>query len=504
MKRTKHNLSHYHLTTFDMGELVPVANFEALPGDTIRMSTSALIRVSPLLTPVMHPVTVRIHHWFVPYRILWTGDQSWEDFITGGPDGVFGGTYPVFSGTGDGANGTLGSYLGIPLGIDNGIQYSQLPYRAYNKIYNEHYRDEDLITPVNELTNRTLQKIAWEKDYFTSARPWTQKGPAVSVPMGQLTVKTSATSAFTGAQPGIEWRGSAAGASPGVNQHLMVTNAAANNPNMVYSTTAATAGAGSALYPSNLYADGTTSTATVNQWRLAMALQRYQEARAQYGDRYPEYLAYLGVRPRDGRLDRPEYLGGGKTTVSFSEVLRTGDGGTPSAANPIGDLNGHGIAAMRSRSWVRFFEEHGQILTLASVRPRSIYANGLHRQWSRRDKTHYWQPELERIGQQEITNKEIYAPGATPDGILGYQDRYAEYRHIPSYISGDYRDSTMNDWHFARMFAATPTLNQAFIECVPGKRPMAEQTRDSLWCMFNHSIQARRKLGPGGRMGRII
>lgn len=503
MKRTKHNLSHYHLTTFDMGELIPVANFEALPGDTIRMATSALIRVSPLTTPVMHPVTVRIHHWFVPYRLIWNGSQSWEDFITGGPDGVFGGTYPVHNIGTNGANGTLGSYLGVPLNGNAAITLSQLPFRAYYRIWNEHYRDQDLVPEATENSAADIKKIAWEKDYFTSARPWTQKGPAVSVPMGQLVVKPSATEFLTTAQPaGMALRDAATGAVPGVNQHLMVKT---GTPGFVeYSTTAATAGAGDNLFPSNLYADGTTSTATVNQWRLAMALQRYQEARAQYGDRYPEYLAYLGVRPRDGRLDRPEYLGGGKTTVSFSEVLRTGDGGTPSAANPIGDLNGHGIAAMRSRSWVRFFEEHGQILTLASVRPRSIYLNGLHRQWSRRDKTHYWQPELERIGQQEITNKEIYAPGASPDGVFGYQDRYAEYRHIPSYVSGDFRDSTMNDWHFGRDFGAAPTLNQAFIECVPGKRPMAEQTRDSLWAMFNHKIVARRKLGRGGQMGRII
>lgn len=503
MKRTKHSLSHYHLTTFDMGELVPVANYEVLPGDTIRMSTSALIRVSPLLTPVMHPVTVRIHHWFIPYRVIWGGAQTWEDFITGGPDGVFGGTYPTTPIGTEGDNGKLGSYLGVPLNGNAAITLSLLPFWAYNKVYNEHYRDEDLIPEVS-LGSGAIQKVAWEKDYFTSARPWTQKGPTVTIPLGSTAPVRAAAAEHTttGTNNPTMYRrvdtnalvGSSYMGGQGGGSHVIGTSTSGGS--FIPTNT---------IYPSNLEANlSVASAASVNQFRLAMALQRYQEARAQYGDRYPEYLAYLGVRSSDGRLDRPEYLGGGKTTISFSEVLRTGDGGTPSAANPIGDLNGHGIAATRSRAFVRFFEEHGVVMTLASVRPRSMYVNALHRSWSRRTKEEYWQKELERIGQQEVYNREVYAPGAAPAGVFGYQDRYAEYRHLPSYVSGDFRDSTMNDWHFGRIFGAAPTLNQAFVECVPGKRPMAEQTRDSLWAMFNHSIQARRLVGPGGRPGVIV
>lgn len=500
MKRTKHSLSHYHLTTCDMGELVPISNYEVLPGDTIRHSTSALIRVTPLMTPVMHPVTVRIHHWFVPYRVLWPGPQGWEDFITGGPDGVFGGTYPLQGFTG--LNGTLGSYFGYPASPGAGTDASAFPHRAYNSIYNEHYRDEDLIAEV-AANSDVVQKIAWEKDYFTSARPWTQKGPAVTIPLGTsapvVPVGTPQVGDVT-RRPHFNTINAEA-----LNWNLSIRGADANDP--------ITGGAATTNQNIEWGSDNQTglrvdltgaSASTVNQWRLAMALQRYQEARAQYGDRYPEYLAYLGVRSSDGRLDRPEYLGGGKTTISFSEVLRTGDGGTPSAANPIGDLNGHGIAAMRSRSFVKFFEEHGIVMTLASVRPRSMYVNGLHRSHSRRTKEAYWQKELELIGQQEVNVREVYAPSATGGAVFGYQDRYAEYRHLPSYVSGDFRDSTMNDWHFGRIFGAAPTLNQAFVECVPGKRPMAEQTRDSLWCMFNHSVQARRLVGPGGRMGRVL
>lgn len=502
MKRYKHSLSHYHLTTFDMGELVPVANFEVLPGDTIRMATSALIRVSPLLTPVMHPVTVRIHHWFVPYRVMWPGPPGWEDFITGGPDGTFGGTYPSHPASGVAPAGSLGNYLGIPLNTNPALTVAKFPFMAYNMIYNEHYRDEDLCPLVNVDLDVGLKKIAWEKDRFTSARPWTQKGPAVTIPLGQSApVRAASGDIVTADTNAMRMR-----RVDGVTQAAQTPYQAGGGiSSEVFAGASSSAIAnGTRVFPSNLYADlATASAATVNQWRFAMAVQRYQEARAQYGDRYPEYLAYLGVRSSDGRLDRPEYLGGGKTTISFSEVLRTGDGGTPSASNPIGDLNGHGIAAMRSRSFVRFFEEHGVVLSLASVRPRSIYVNGLHKQWSRRSKENYWQKELERVGQEEIFNREVYAPGATPEGVFGYQDRYSDYRHFPSYITGDFADTTMSDWHFGRMFGAQPALNQAFVECVPGKRPMAEQTKDSLWCMFNHSIQARRLVGHGGKPGKV-
>lgn len=492
MKRNKHSLSHYHLTTFDMGELVPVANFEVLPGDSIRMSTSALIRVSPLMAPVMHPVTVRLHHWFVPHRLIWpspTDTSSWEDFITGGPDGVFSGTYPTFNATELNAS-SLAPYFGVPASVNAGVTASQLPFRAYNKIWNENYRDEDLQAELNVVGNMSTQRVSWEKDYFTSARPWTQKGPGVSMPLG-----TSAPVIGNGGTLGLRDAGGTVrnmGHTTG-SPNVSTTTTPSTNGNYTWSTNPLSSG---------LIADLTAATAAqVNDLRRAMALQRYQEARAQYGHRYVEYLRYLGVRSSDARMDRPEYLGGGKSTISFSEVLRTAT--TPEEAAPVGDMSGHGIAGVRSRSFVRFFEEHGTVLTLASVRPRSIYMNGIHRSWLRRTKEDYWQKELELIGQQAIRNAEVYAPSADPLGTFGYQDRYAEYRHLPSYVSGDFR-TTLNDWHLARIFGSAPTLNAAFVSCDPGVRPFADQTSaDKLWCMFSHSIQARRMVTKK-TIGRIM
>lgn len=484
MKRSKHSLSNYKLATFDMGELVPVGMFEVLPGDSIRKSTSCLLRLSPLATPVMHPVSVRIHDWFIPYRLLW---EDWEDFITGGPDGDFPTEIPHATFTP--AAGSLGDYMGLPPGVSG--SYNLFPIQAYNTIYNKRYRDQDLISEVN-LNDTAVKKIAWEKDYFTAARPWTQKGPEVTLPLGSTAPVVPAGAAGTSdGRPTFQTDGS-------VNMGgLLFTNAGA-----VTTNPGAGAGILNWLDP-NLQADLTAAGAVgVNDVRLAFALQRYQEARAQYGSRYTEYLRYLGVSSSDARLQDPEYLGGGKATVSFSEVLRTGNSDGEIDDAPIGQMAGHGISAMRSRRWVRFFEEHGIVLTLASVRPRSMYASGVERSWSRRVKEDFWQKELELIGQQEVYNREIYAAHASPNAVFGYQDRYAEYRHQPSTVSGDFR-TTLNDWHLARIFGSAPALNGDFVTCDPSKRIFQEQTQDSLWGMFSHSIQARRLVGTR-TIGRIF
>lgn len=221
-------------------------------------------------------------------------------------------------------------------------------------------------------------------------------------------------------------------------------------------------------------------------------MQRYQEARARYGSRYTEYLRYLGITPSDARLQRPEYLGGGRQAVAFSEVLRTGNDQSLGSEAPIGELNGHGIAAMRSNRYRKFFEEHGHVISVMSVRPKAIYGQNLHRKWSRRFKEDYFQKELQDIGQQEVYNREVWAQGnAEDDGIFGYVDRYREYREEPSEVCGEFRD-VFNYWHMGRDFESLPVLNHSFVECQPTKRIFAEQTQHCMWIMVNHSLQARR------------
>lgn len=505
MKRTKHSLSYYKLATFNMGKLVPVACVPVLPGDSIQQASSCLLRVSPLLRPVMHPIQVRMHHFFVPYRLLW---EEWEAFITGGSDGEGdGAVFPTIT-----ANFTakqLGDYLGIPPGVAN-TEVSAFAIRAYNLIFNEYYRDQDLQTardvPVaggaDSTSPLTLADICWEKDYFTQARPWPQKGPDITLPLG-TTAPIIGTSKAIGFRDGTNHYGAAldgAGSmSPRTSGYTGTVGAA----------TGAGVGAsklvGLTLDPdeSGMVADLSSATAVnVNDVRRAFALQRFAEARAQYGSNYVDYLAYLGIRSSDARLQRPEYLGGGKQTIAFSEILQTGPDG---ADEGVGDLKGHGIAAMRSRRYRRFFEEHGIILSLMSVRPKTMYVTGLEREFSKRTKEDFYQKELELIGQQEVYNRELYTADSAPGDVFGYNDRYAEYRHRQSQVAGEFRNSTMYDWHLGRIFASDVTLNSSFVTCSPSDRIYADQTvgADHLWCMISHSIQARRMVGRK-TIGRIM
>lgn len=499
MKRQKHSLSYYRLLTADMGKLIPIGLMEALPGDTFQQSTSMLLRMSPLVAPVMHPVSVRIHHWFVPHRLNYDG---WEDFITGGPLGTGSAIpFPTNAGIITPSIGSLYDHLGVPTGVALPVgTLSLLPIRAYNMVFNEYYRDEDLVTAALP-DDGVVRSISWEKDYFTAARPWAQKGPTVTLPLGtEAAVKTKSTDLVTGAQQPMRIRRDDTGAYPGVG--TQVGTGTGGNYAIRSGTFADGVAAG---YPANLYADLSTATATdVNAVRRAFALQRYQEARAQYGSRYTEYLRYIGVRPSDARMQKPEYLGGGKQTVAFSEVLRTGNVSADNATLPIGQLKGHGIAALRSNRYRFFCEEHGYIISVMSIRPRSMYVNGLERTWSKRTKEDFYQRELELIGQQPVLNSEVFvsAVDATNKATFGYQDRYSEYRHLPSGVNAEFR-TILDYWHLGRKFASLPTLNASFVECDPSKRVFAEQTQNSCWIMVNHSVQARRIVGRK-TVGRVI
>lgn len=489
MKRNKFSLSNTKLLSANLGPLTPIGLFEVLPGDSVQQATSLLLRCSPLVTPVMHPVHVRIHHWFVPHRLVWDG---FEDFITGGPDGMDDAVFPTitFGGGSGAAVGSLADYLGVPPGVNN-VQVSALPFRGYAMIFNEWYRDQDLQAELaintgdgpDAITSTALQNTGWEKDYFTSSRPWEQKGPSITIPLGSTAPVVSTGGDITLYN------------SVDPTARRLQTNNSGTPTSRIQLDASPSAGPNYARWGSTgMEADLTGASAiTINRLREAMALQRYEEARARYGSRYTEYLRYLGVRSSDARLQRPEYLGGGKQTIQFSEVLQTAEG-----EDPVGTLRGHGISAMRSNRYRRFFEEHGYVFTFLSVRPKTIYAQGLFRHWNRRHKEDFWQEELQHIGQQEVLNKEVMAGHSSPNETFGYQDRYDEYRRIESTVSGEFR-TTLDTWHFARIFGSSPALNADFVKCVPAERPFADQTSDLLWIMANHSIQARRMVAATGK-----
>lgn len=476
-----------------MGFLVPCGLTEVLPGDTFQFSTNMLVRVSPLVAPVMHPCHIRIHHWFVPHRLVW---EDWEDFITGGPDGMDASVFPTTTHATGFSAGGIADYYGVPPLVAN-TKVSVLPFRGYNLIWNEWYRDQDLQTKatVNVTSGPEstaafgIQRVAWEKDYFTTARPWTQKGPVVTLPL-------SGNAPITG----IGWTAASAPGAASASVRETDNTTKTYNPSSPLSAASGFVGkivgsTGNAR--PDMFADLSGVTAAdINDLRLAFALQRYEEARARYGSRYTEYLRYLGVRSSDARLQRPEYLGGGKQTLQFSEVLQTAPTTAGNTAG-VGNLKGHGIGALRSNRFRRFFEEHGYIHSFVSVKPRTIYGQGIPRTFNRRVKEDFYQRELQHIGQQEILNKELYSAGATPDGVFGFQDRYDEYRRQESSIAGEFR-STLSYWHFAREFAADPVLNASFVASNPTNRVFADQTSDTLLIMASHSIQARRMLAAAG------
>lgn len=498
-KRSKFSLSHYVLKTCKMGYVLPVGLVEVLPGDSFRHATSVFMRLAPMLAPVMHPVTVRIHHWFIPTRLLW---DDFEDFITGGPTNTDVSEFPTVTAPSGGfAVGSLADHLGLPPKI-NGIKVSALPFRAYNLVYNEWYRDQDLETEKalslesgpDTTTATDLLRCDWERDYFTTARPWPQKGPDVSVPVN---FSTSGGIVTTGKS--IDLR-----ASNGMSGTLNMQAANSTDANVFLYNSASFSGnerpslsfgdVGEDFNALALKAD--FGSVNINSLREAFALQRFAEHRAMYGSRYVEYLRYLGIKASDARLQRPEYLGGGKQTIQFSEVLQTAEG-----TDPVGTLRGHGIAAMRSNRYRRFFEEHGFVLSIMLVRPKAIYMQGIPRSWLRRVREDFFQTELQHIGQQEVYTKELY--GAAPDGengdlkVFGYQNRYDEYRGHESYVCGEFRD-ILDYWHLARSFGNEPVLNADFISATPSERIFAAQQNDQLYCMINHSLQARRLMSKFG------
>lgn len=490
MKRAKHNLSNYKLATCNMGQLIPCGLVEVVRGDSIQQHTSALVRVAPMLAPVMHPVHTKIHHWFVPNRLVW---DDWENFITGGPQNVASWAAPTITLPATPTVGSLADYFGLPVGAalpaDSRV-VSALPFRGYAKIFNEFYRDQDLQTElvvstasgVDTTTSTTLQNAAWQKDYFTTARPEPQKGPEITLPLGGSAPVYVDDALATQKYVGVENNG-------GVLKGL-ITEAGANP--VYVQTSTVNPGPNQAL---PLLADLDDATAvSVNDVRLAMALQRFSEARARYGSRYSEFLAYYGIKSSDARLQRPEYLGGGRQTIQFSEVLST----TQNDDSDVGDMYGHGIGSVKSNRYRHFFEEDGFIISLCVTNPITMYTQGIPKMWTRLTKEDYFQKELQHIGQMQILNKEVYAPHATPNGTFGWQDRYDDYRRIENTISGEFR-TTLNYWHYARIFASDPALNADFITSNPTNRVYASTDTNQLYIMIRHNIQARRLVAKYGK-----
>lgn len=494
------DLSHDKKMSLDMGNLVPILCMDVIPGDSISLNTSQMLRFAPMVAPVMHKINIFTHFFFVPNRLVWS---NWEDFITGGEDGTAEPVFPyIVTDAKTDLIGSLADYLGLPSNTGvNARQVSAIPFAAYQLIYNEYYRDQNLIDKMQyklvdgdnfdifeDIT--VLQKRAWQHDYFTSALPWTQKGPEATIPLGQTAdIKLSENNADW-----ISQRMKKQGGIPVVDLDLAVGNPAAfgdtgNNEQWFLD-----------LQQSHYVDLSTATAASINDLRRAVKLQEWFEKSARGGSRYIEQIkSHFGVTSPDARLQRPEYLGGGSAPVTISEVLQTQ--GTPISESPTttpqGTMAGHGISVGTSNNFSYRSTEHGYIIGIMSIMPRTAYFQGTPKHFLKRDKFDFYFPSFAHLGEQPITNEEIYTASTQSEReqTFGYTPRYAEYKFMPSTVHGDFKDS-LDFWHMAMKFDNQPQLNADFIECVPDKRIFAVQLRDvqSVWAHVHHRIKAKRPM----------
>ena len=496
--RSMFDLSYSKLFDCDMGQLIPVMCDEVVPGDFLKIGNQSVVRFQPMVAPILHEVNVYVHYFFVPYRLLW---DDWESFITGGISGDEVPTLPVMESPSiDRSIYSIWDYLGLPLNNDAaGCPPVYFPLLAYNLVYNQYYRDETLQSELDIWDNYDILNRNWEKDYFTSALPWQQRGTGPALPIAGTThaqFATELTQRYTGTP---EYAFTSIGVRNDVaNYHIAIPASGE------YST--ASSNLVSALSDNNIVDLSTASTFDIADLRLAFQIQKWMERNARCGARYTEFLqAHFSVSPRDERLQRPEYIGGTKSPIIVSEVLQTSSTDTES---PQGNMAGHAISVNEGYAGKYHVKEYGLIIGIMSIMPRSVYASqGVPRQWIKRTKFDFFFPEFVNLSEQAIENGEICAVNADAThnaGLFGYQGRYDELRQKNNMICGAMR-STFDYWHLARVFnpASPPSLNTNFITCVPDKRIFAVENVPGLIVHFSNLIKAFRPLPLSAEPGLI-
>ncbi len=502
-KTSTFDLSHQKKLSGNMGKIIPIMCMDTVPGDQVKINTAQLLRMAPMIAPIFHQVTVYQHFFFVPNRLLY---DNWEPFITGGEDGYNNSVPPTISLPTNVPVGSVADYFGMPTDNTTAMEVSALPFAAYGTIYNEYYRDENLIVPgdfklgdglqgvgtaVYKLAVNTPKNRAWQHDYFTSALPWTQKGPEATIPLG-----STAPLIYENGDPATDFTKvvySSTGA-PFANATLASDNNVGSSRVVNLNNQSQEANFD---VSDNHFADLTNATAaTINDLRSAFRLQEWLEKNARGGSRYVEsILAHFGVRSSDARLQRPEFLGGGSVPIQVSEVLQTSGSDITGQTSPQGNMAGHGIAVGQNSQINYYCEEHGWIIGVMSVMPKTAYQQGVHKMFLRTDRFDYFWPEFSHLGEQAIENREIYngANAGDPLGTFGYIPRYAEYKYLNDTVHGELRDS-LNFWHLGRIFSNQPELNSDFIECVPSDRIFALLEKEHFYAIVNNSVQARRPM----------
>lgn len=553
-KRRKHkyNLGFMSRLTCNMGQLIPCYIQEVLPNDTFNLNVQNLIRLAPLRAPIMGEIDVYLHFFFVPNRLIWT---EWETFITQSRNGFRLSeedlpSKPVYrlnstdfatatssSNNLDGESlsgvlksGSLADYFGFqtfnstPDGVNTSMTYDldAMPFRAYNLIYSQYYRDENLTEDpwfnpdgqdwfaeqsgiIEGTRSRDERKMfmqlryrSWKKDYFTSALPFAQKGDDVLIP-GSGSVQSGFVP-LSRSQSGISdfQAPSISGSSGNVVAESQATPGENGPVQLRYPGGGNLISLNAANFGINL--NGSASEATIRELRRAMAAQRYLEAKAVGGTRYQEQnLMMFGIRGSDARLQRVEFLGGTKNHVVISQLLQTSE---TTAQSPLGTPAGNGVSAGGDHIFKKTFSEYGWIVGILSIMPKADYMNGIPKMFLRNDVYDYYWPQFSRIGEQPIQNQELYfnpiygstlSANNNNTGTFGYTPRYAEYRFRNNQVSGDFK-SSLNFWTLARNFDTTPVLNQNFVECHPRNDIFAvtDESIHKFWCEFYFDVNALR------------